>query len=136
MVVASCGEDKQRLVEEMADLIYHLWVLLASKEIPLSDVEQERGIAVRGLLVRHLVLPNGLAGTERIARFLADEVSKDTYINVMDQYRPAHRAELRLQLSERLTTEEYDEAVAEVRAAGLWRLEGQQGGPSRGQRRA
>jgi putative pyruvate formate lyase activating enzyme len=50
----------------------------------------EQGIARRGLLVRHLILPGGLAGTADIARFLATEVSPDTYINVMDQYRPAH----------------------------------------------
>jgi putative pyruvate formate lyase activating enzyme len=52
----------------------------------------EHGVATRGLLVRHLVLPDGLAGTVDVARFLADEISRDTYINVMDQYRPAHKA--------------------------------------------
>jgi putative pyruvate formate lyase activating enzyme len=50
----------------------------------------ERGVAYRGLLVRHLVLPGGLAGTAVVARFLAGEVSLDTYVNVMDQYHPAH----------------------------------------------
>jgi len=48
----------------------------------------ERSIALRGLLVRHLVLPEGLAGTAEAARFLAEEVSPNTYVNVMDQYRP------------------------------------------------
>lgn len=52
----------------------------------------ERGVAKRGLLVRHLVLPGGLAGSAAMARFLADEVSRDTYMNVMDQYRPAFKA--------------------------------------------
>lgn len=55
-------------------------------------VLDENGIALRGLLVRHLVLPDGLAGTAKIARFLAQEVSRDTYINVMDQYRPCYKA--------------------------------------------
>jgi putative pyruvate formate lyase activating enzyme len=99
-------------------------------------VLDERGIAARGLLVRHLVLPGGLAGTPGVAGFLASEVSPDTYINVMDQYRPAHKAERRLELSERVTVEEYEEAVAEVRAAGLWRLEGQHGGQIRALRPA
>ncbi len=59
----------------------------------VGDLElDERGVASRGLLVRHLVLPGGLAGSAATARFLADEVSRDTYINVMDQYRPAFKA--------------------------------------------
>jgi putative pyruvate formate lyase activating enzyme len=83
----------------------------------------ERGVATRGLLVRHLVLPAGLAGTAEVARFLATQVSRDTYINVMDQYRPAHKASRHPELSRRLTTDEYLEAVERVRAAGLWRLD-------------
>ena len=55
-------------------------------------VMDERGVAQRGLLVRHLVLPGGLAGTAEVARFLAEEISRDTYINVMAQYRPCYRA--------------------------------------------
>jgi putative pyruvate formate lyase activating enzyme len=59
----------------------------------VGDLElDERGVATRGLLVRHLVLPDGLAGTGAVARFLADEISRDTYLNVMDQYRPAFKA--------------------------------------------
>jgi putative pyruvate formate lyase activating enzyme len=57
-------------------------------------VTDDEGIAVRGLLVRHLVMPNGVAGSEQVFKFLAGEVSTDTYVNVMDQYRPcgtAHR---------------------------------------------
>jgi putative pyruvate formate lyase activating enzyme len=53
---------------------------------------EEGGVARRGLLIRHLVLPDGLAGTADVARFVVEEISCDTYINVMDQYRPAHRA--------------------------------------------
>ncbi|MBC8448816.1 MAG: radical SAM protein [Chloroflexi bacterium] len=83
----------------------------------------ERGVALSGLLVRHLVLPNDLAGTAAIARFLAQEVSKDTYINVMDQYRPCYRADEYPDLNRRLTRAEYEEAVGAVRAAGLWRLD-------------
>ncbi len=52
----------------------------------------QRGIATRGLLVRHLVLPENLAGTAEIVRFLAEDLSPNTYINVMGQYRPAWRA--------------------------------------------
>ena len=52
----------------------------------------ERGVARRGLLIRHLVLPNGVAGTEGVVRFIAEEISRNTYLNVMAQYYPAHRA--------------------------------------------
>jgi putative pyruvate formate lyase activating enzyme len=81
------------------------------------------GIATRGLLVRHLVLPEGLAGTAQIARFLAEAVSPDTYINVMGQYRPAYRAAQAPALRRRVTAAEVAEAVREARAAGLHRFD-------------
>lgn len=86
-------------------------------------VLDDRGLAVRGLLVRHLVLPGGLAGTSDIARFLAEEISRDTYLNVMDQYRPAFRASAFPPLDRRLTADEYRQAVRAARRAGLWRLD-------------
>ena len=83
----------------------------------------EDGIAVRGLLVRHLVLPEGLAGTEKILHFLAEEVSKSTYLNIMDQYRPCHEAHELPPLNRTITRAEYDAAVQAARAAGLTRLD-------------
>lgn len=82
------------------------------------DVE---GVAVRGLLVRHLVLPGGLAGTPGIARFIATELSRDTYLNVMPQYRPCHRAGRVEVLRRRITWDEYAGAIAAASSAGLWR---------------
>jgi len=81
------------------------------------------GLARRGLLVRHLVLPNNLAGTDVIVRFLAEEISPNTYLNLMDQYRPAYRAHLYPELNRRLTREEYETAVAMAHAVGLRRLD-------------
>ena len=81
------------------------------------------GVAQRGLLVRHLVLPEGLAGTEAVARFLAQNVSLDTYINVMDQYRPSHKAHHLPPLDRPTTRAEWQEAVDVVRQAGLSRLD-------------
>lgn len=86
-------------------------------------VLDEQGIALRGLLVRHLVLPGGLAGTPEIARFLAEEVSPDTYINIMDQYRPCYRARQHPPLDRPITAEEYAEAVEAARRAGLHRFD-------------
>ena len=89
----------------------------------------ERGIARRGLLVRHLVLPNGLAGTEEIANFLAREISPDTYINIMDQYRPCYRAGEFPELNRRPTAAEYQAAVEAALRAGLTRLDQRAGRP-------
>jgi len=83
----------------------------------------ERGIALRGLLVRHLVLPGGLAGTEEIVRFLAEEISCDTYLNIMDQYRPCYKAHEFNELNRRITADEYAEAVRLAQEAGLQRLD-------------
>jgi len=77
------------------------------------------GIATRGLLVRHLVLPGGLAGTASVARFLAG-LSRDTTLNLMAQYHPAYRAAP--PLDRRPTAEEMTEARCAVAAAGLTRL--------------
>jgi putative pyruvate formate lyase activating enzyme len=83
----------------------------------------ERGRAVRGLLVRHLVMPDGLAGTQQIMRFLADEISRNTYVNIMDQYRPCGGIKEFKELQRRITPGEYEEARAAARDAGLNRLD-------------
>ncbi|MBM4431188.1 MAG: radical SAM protein [Chloroflexi bacterium] len=85
-----------------------------------------RGIALRGLLVRHLVLPAGLAGTAEIVRFLAEDVSRHTYLNIMDQYRPCYRAPTFPELNRRVTSAEYAAAVHLAHEAGLTRLDDRQ----------
>lgn len=87
-------------------------------------VINEKGIAQRGLLVRHLVLPEDQAGTEKVMRFLAEEVSRDTYVNVMDQYRPCYKAYQYPLISRRPTASEYQRAVKAALDACLWRLDG------------
>ncbi len=79
------------------------------------------GTACRGLLVRHLVLPGGLAGTEAVMTFLGGEISRDTWVNVMDQYHPCHRAVQHPEIARRITPAEYAAAVAAARRAGLHR---------------
>lgn len=83
----------------------------------------EQGIAQRGLLVRHLVLPENLAGTEQIVHFLANEISKDTYLNLMDQYRPVYKAHHYPELSRTITAAEFQQAVVLAHQAGLHRLD-------------
>ena len=91
----------------------------------VGDLElDEHGVAKRGLLVRHLVLPNGIAGTEGVVRFLAEEISVNTYLNVMAQYYPSHRAFKIPALSRPLTRQEFAQAVNLARDCGLERLDG------------
>lgn len=80
------------------------------------------GIAYRGLLVRHLVLPRNLAGTEAVLRFIAEEISPNTYVNIMDQYHPAYEARFHPPLDRRITRQEYSEALRIAREVGLTRL--------------
>lgn len=84
----------------------------------------ERGIASRGLLVRHLVLPEAIAGTKEVVRFIAEEISRDTYINIMDQYYPCYKTFEHPPLGRRITTKEYSEAVKMALDAGLKRIDG------------
>jgi putative pyruvate formate lyase activating enzyme len=71
----------------------------------------KRGIALRGLLVRHLVLPNDVAGSKTVIDFIADEISTDTYLNIMDQYRPTYHAYKYPKLDRQITASEYKEFV-------------------------
>lgn len=84
----------------------------------------EQGVARHGLLVRHLVLPGGLAGTEGVVRFLTEEISPNTYLNVMAQYRPCHHAFQVPELARTLRGEEFTEAVKLAYNHGMRRLDG------------
>jgi putative pyruvate formate lyase activating enzyme len=86
-------------------------------------VVDEDGIAQRGLLVRHLVMPNDVAGTKGVSAFLAREISPNTYVNVMDQYRPCGTADQDPLINRRLTAEEFREAVRATKKQGLKRLD-------------
>ena len=79
----------------------------------------QKDIAVKGLLVRHLVLPNNLASSEKIFNFLAKEISIDTFVNIMDQYRPCYQAFKYSELAQPTSQEEYQEAINLAKKAGL-----------------
>lgn len=87
----------------------------------VGDLRVEGGVALRGLLVRHLVLPEGLSGTEAVLRFLRDEISPDTFVNLMAQYYPAGRAHEVPALRRRITREELARALRLARELGLSR---------------
>ncbi|OPX66085.1 MAG: Radical SAM superfamily protein [Methanoregulaceae archaeon PtaB.Bin056] len=93
----------------------------------VGDLVVEDGIAVKGLLVRHLVLPDHLAGSDEVLRFIARDISRDTYVNIMDQYHPCGqilgnaRHPHQGSLMRRITGSEYREAVSAARTYGLHR---------------
>jgi putative pyruvate formate lyase activating enzyme len=99
----------QKAVKEMHDQVGDLII-------------DKNGIAQKGLLIRHLILPNNIAGTDQVINFLAS-LSQDTYINIMDQYYPAHKAYQFLKLNRRLTLDEYKKAVAIAKSKGLRRFD-------------
>jgi len=86
-------------------------------------IDEATGLAVKGLLVRHLVLPGGLAGTGAVMQFLSESISPHTYVNIMAQYRPCGRAREVAQLAAGLCAADYNQAVRDARAAGITRLD-------------
>ncbi|MBN3038033.1 MAG: radical SAM protein [Candidatus Omnitrophica bacterium] len=88
----------------------------------VGDLEIDaNGIARKGLLLRHLVLPDDLSGTEQNMRFIATEISPESYVNIMDQYRPCFKASDIPQLNRPLTQEEYIRALNIAQSLGLHR---------------
>lgn len=105
---------------------YHQRACEAIREMhrQVGDLKMDDdGVAVRGLLVRHLVMPGGAAGTPDVMAFLADEISPHTYVNVMDQYHPCGRGAADPLINRRITGQEYAAAVRAALESGLHRLD-------------
>src|SRR5437660_8316187 len=86
----------------------------------------ENGLALRGVIVRHLVMRNLLDDTREIMQWIAANLSRDTYVNVMDQYYPAHKAETEPRFAEinrGISNDEFCNALELARATGLWRFD-------------
>jgi putative pyruvate formate lyase activating enzyme len=82
-----------------------------------------KGILQRGLIIRHLVMPNDVGGSERVMEWIAEELPKDTYVNIMAQYTPAHKAYDYPEISRRITGEEYQKVVQRAKDVGLTNLD-------------
>ncbi len=97
---------------------------MALKEMhrQVGDLVIEAGTARRGLLIRHLLLPNGLAESEKIFKFIAEEISRESYLNIMEQYRPCYQANRHSELTRSITFKEYTEALNLARSYGLHRF--------------
>ncbi len=89
-------------------------------------VLDEHGIAQRGLLVRHLVLPEDLSGTQAVLSFIAEKISKNTYLNLMDQYHPCYHAFNYSPLDRSISTAEYQRALKWAAMYGVRRLDHKQ----------
>jgi len=90
-------------------------------------VIDDAALAKRGLLLRHLVMPQGLSGTREIMRFIVNEISPHTYVNIMSQYRPCGKARAMESISRSITTEEYDAALRAAREEGITRFDQRRG---------
>jgi putative pyruvate formate lyase activating enzyme len=89
------------------------------RQVGVADIDEE-GIIKRGVIIRHLVLPNNLSGTEKIMKFISEELSKDTYISLMSQYTPYYKAHEFKEISRKITREEYQEAQNSMHKYGLY----------------
>jgi putative pyruvate formate lyase activating enzyme len=116
------GEEPAKKFSNAPDYADVLKEVLKEMYRQVGDLQMdENGIAIRGLLIRHLVMPGNLAGTEDLMKFIAREISRDSYVNVMQQYRPEYRSRDYPELSRRITYGEYLEAVKVARHFGLHR---------------
>jgi putative pyruvate formate lyase activating enzyme len=86
-------------------------------------VVDEKGVALRGLMIRHLVMPENIAGTDRFVQWVAKELGPDTYVNIMGQYHPEHRARFYPEINRRITRAEFERAVTWAHEAGLTNLD-------------
>jgi len=90
----------------------------------VGDLElNPEGIAERGILLRHLVMPDGLAATEQVLEFIRDELSPNTYVNIMAQWHPDGEAARFTQLDQGLSVADYEQALAAAERLGLQRLD-------------
>jgi len=83
----------------------------------------EDGIMYRGLMIRHLVMPNGVSGTKKVVEWIAQNLPRDTYLNIMSQYRPMYKAFDYPEISRGITRKEYSDAVRWAKEAGLTNLD-------------
>lgn len=84
-------------------------------------IMDEHGVAKRGLLVRHLVLPNRIAGSFKVLDFIAKKISRDSYVNIMDQYYPCFKGYSIKKLSRKISRQEFDEVLNSATKKGLHR---------------
>ncbi len=83
----------------------------------------DQGIATKGVLIRHLVMPNNFAGTKDVMKFIAEKISNESYVNIMPQYRSCYKAYNVKEISRAITVEEFEEAVFYAKEFGIEKLD-------------
>jgi putative pyruvate formate lyase activating enzyme len=111
----SSGADSYPAVTQAALLEMHRQVGVAR---PAED-----GLMYRGLMIRHLVMPNDVGGSKQVMSWIAENLPRDTYVNIMSQYRPMHKADEYEEIARRLHRSEYREVVEHARQLGLTNLD-------------
>jgi len=111
--------EAARELSEAPDYPEVMFAALREMHRQVGDLQIEGGIATRGLIVRHLVLPNGLAGSRKVLDFVASELSPRTYVNVMAQYRPCYGASEIAKINRPPTRKEFEEAYNYAAGLGL-----------------
>jgi putative pyruvate formate lyase activating enzyme len=116
--------DVAQMTCEAPDYPHHAQEALKEMHRQVGDlVLDEDGIAQRGILVRHLVLPENMAGTSDVMKFIAGHISTNTYVNIMAQYRPCGTAHQVPGLDRSITAQEYHDAIESARSQGITRLD-------------
>lgn len=99
-----------------------LAILEMHRQVGVAKPDRD-GIIRRGLIIRHLVMPNDVAGSERVMEWIAKNLPKDTYVNIMSQYTPYYKAFDFPEISRRITREEYERVVRKAKSLGLTNLD-------------
>ena len=97
-------------------------LLEMNRQVGVAKPEKD-GLVYRGLMIRHLVMPNSVSGTKKVIEWVADNLPRETYLNIMAQYRPEYKAYNYPEISRRITVKEYNDAVMWARQAGLTNLD-------------
>ncbi|NIM59692.1 MAG: radical SAM protein [Candidatus Aminicenantes bacterium] len=117
------SEEAGKYSAEAYNYPHHAKLALKEMYRQVGDLKlNQRGIAIRGLMVRHLILPNRIAGTEKFLKFVAENLPKTTYINIMDNYKPAYQAMEYPKIARGIRRSEYAEAIKWAKKYGLTRI--------------
>jgi putative pyruvate formate lyase activating enzyme len=117
------GELAARYSSDASDYPKVAAAVIREMHRQVGNVETDsNGIATRGLIIRHLVMPNNIGGTDRFVKWVVSELGPDTYVNLMAQYRPEYKAFDYSKIDRRLTKDEWKEAVGWAVEAGLKNL--------------
>jgi putative pyruvate formate lyase activating enzyme len=117
------GDSKNAMrFSQAPNYFENLQLVLKEMHRQVGDLKMdENNIATRGLLIRHLVMPGGIAKSMNILKFIARDISPHSYVNIMDQYRPAYKAFKYPNLNRRISSEEYEMVTKNSRKVGLSR---------------